>query len=318
MTASPTVRIGVSSCLLGQKVRFDGGHKRDAFLVDTFGKFVEWVPVCPEVEVGMGLPREPIRLLRVGSLTRLVGVKSATDHTDAMTRWSTRRVEALAREDLDGYILKKDSPSCGMERVKVYDSHGAPARTGRGVYAEALLSRWPLLPVEEEGRMSDPRLRDNFVERVFAYRRLRDAFAGRWTVGGLVEFHTAHKLTLLAHSPDAYRALGRLVARAASLPRGEVKAQYEAGFMRGLATLATPRKHVNVLQHMLGYFRKVLDDESRGELAGSVADYQLGLVPLVVPITLFRHHVRRCGVAYLAGQTYLEPHPKELMLRNHV
>jgi uncharacterized protein YbgA (DUF1722 family)/uncharacterized protein YbbK (DUF523 family) len=318
MTASPTVRIGVSSCLLGQKVRFDGGHKRDAFLVDTFGKVVEWVPVCPEVEIGMGLPREPIRLLRVGSLTRLVGVKSATDHTDAMTRWSARRVETLAREDLDGYILKKDSPSCGMERVKVYDSHGAPARTGRGVFAEALLSRWPLLPVEEEGRMSDPRLRDNFVERVFAYRRLKETFAGRWTVGGLVEFHTANKLTLLAHSPDTYRALGRLVARAASLPRGEVKAQYEAGFMSGLATLATPRKHVNVLQHMLGYFRKALDDESRAELAGSVADYQQGLVPLIVPITLFRHHVRRSGVGYLAGQTYLEPHPKELMLRNHV
>lgn len=317
MAASPTVRIGISSCLLGQKVRFDGGHKRDAFLVDTFGMFVEWVPVCPEVEVGMGLPREPIRLLRMGSETRLVGVKSATDHTDAMTRWSARRMEALAREDLDGYILKKDSPSCGMERVKVYDANLAPARTGRGVFAHALIARLPLLPVEEEGRLSDPRLRDNFVERVFAYRRVRDLYSGRWTVGALVAFHTAHKLTLLAHSPDTFQSLGRLVARAAGLPRAEVKAQYEEGFMRGLATLATPRKHVNVLQHMLGYFRKVLDDESRAELAGAVADYQQGLVPLVVPVTLVRHHVRRCGVPCLAGQTYLDPHPKELMLRNH-
>jgi uncharacterized protein YbgA (DUF1722 family)/uncharacterized protein YbbK (DUF523 family) len=313
-----TVRIGVSSCLLGQKVRFDGGHKRDAFLVDTFGEFVEWVPVCPELEVGMGLPREPIRLLRSGAGIRLVGVKSATDHTDSMTRYSARRAEKLARENLDGYILKKDSPSCGMERVKVYDPNGSPARSGRGLFAEALIARFPLLPVEEEGRLSDPRLRDNFVERVFAFRRLRELWAGRWTIGGLVRFHTVHKLTLLAHSPATYRALGQLVAGASTRPRAEVQAAYEEGFMRGMATMATPRKHVNVLQHMLGYFRRTLDDDSRAELAQSIADYQKGLLPLVVPVTLFRHHVRRCEVSYLAGQTYLEPHPKELMLRNHV
>jgi uncharacterized protein YbgA (DUF1722 family)/uncharacterized protein YbbK (DUF523 family) len=318
MSDPVTVRIGVSSCLLGQKVRFDGGHKRDAFLVDTFGQFVEWVPVCPEAEVGMGIPREPIRLQRVGSSVRLLGVKSATDHTEEMTRWAATRAEALAREDLDGYILKKDSPSCGMERVKVYDVGGSPARTGRGVFAEALVARLPLLPVEEEGRLSDPRLRDNFVERVFACRRLRTLFAGRWTTGALVAFHTAHKLTLLAHSPDTYRALGRLVAKASGLPRAEVKAEYESGFMNGLATIATPRKHVNVLQHMLGYFKRNLDDGSRSELAGAVEDYQKGLVPLVVPLTLFRHFVRQGGVSYLEGQTYLEPHPKELMLRNHV
>jgi uncharacterized protein YbgA (DUF1722 family)/uncharacterized protein YbbK (DUF523 family) len=313
-----TVRIGVSSCLLGHRVRFDAGHKRDAFLVDTFGRFVEWVPVCPEAEIGMGIPREPIRLQRAGPAIRLLGVRSATDHTDEMTRWSARRAEALAREDLDGYILKKDSPSCGLERVKVYEAGGLPARTGRGLFAAALIARLPLLPVEEEGRMSDPRLRDNFVERVFAFRRVRELFQGRWTTGALVRFHTAHKLTLLAHSPDAYRSLGRLVAGASAMPRAEVKAEYESGFMNGLSTLATPRKHVNVLQHMLGYLRGVVDDGSRAELADTVSDYQQGLVPLVVPVTLFRHHVRRCAVAYLAGQTYLEPHPKELMLRNHV
>jgi len=318
MSASVTVRIGVSSCLLGQKVRFDGGHKRDAFLVDTFGEFVEWVPVCPELEVGMGLPREAIRLVRSDSGIRLVGVRSATDHTESMTQYSARRVEKLARENLDGYILKKDSPSCGMERVKVYDPNGSPARTGRGLFAEALLARFPLLPVEEEGRLSDPRLRDNFIERVFAYRRLRGLFVGRWTTGALVKFHTAHKLTLLAHSPAAYKTLGQLVAHAAERPRAEVQAAYEEVFMRGMGTMATPRKHVNVLQHMLGYFRDVLDDDSRAELAQSIADYQEEILPLVVPVTLFRHHVRRCGISYLAGQTYLEPHPKELMLRNHV
>ena len=313
-----TVRIGVSSCLLGQKVRFDGGHKRDAFLVDTFGEFVEWVPVCPELEVGMGLPREAIRLVRSDAGIKLIGVKSATDHTESMTRYSVRRTEKLARENLDGYILKKDSPSCGMERVKIYDPNGSPSRTGRGLYAEALLARFPLLPVEEEGRLSDPRLRDNFIERVFAYRRLREMFVGRWTTGALVKFHTAHKLTLLAHSPAAYKALGQLVAHAASRPRAEVQAAYEEAFMRGMSTMATPRKHVNVLQHMLGYFRDVLDADSRAELGQSIADYQKEILPLVVPITLFRHHVRRCGISYLAGQTYLEPHPKELMLRNHV
>jgi uncharacterized protein YbgA (DUF1722 family)/uncharacterized protein YbbK (DUF523 family) len=313
-----SVRLGISSCLLGQKVRFDGGHKRDAFLVDTFGPHVQWVAVCPEVEVGMGTPREPIRLLRQGASTRLVGVKSGTDHTAAMREWAARRVEALAKEDLDGYVLKKDSPSCGMERVKVYDANAAPARIGRGLFAEALMERLPLLPVEEEGRLSDPRLRENFVERVFAHRRLQELFTGRWTMGGLVRFHTAHKLSLLAHSPTAHQSLGRLVARGAMLPRPELREQYQAAFMRALCMTATPRRHVNVLQHMLGYLRKTLDDASREELADAIADYQKGLVPLVVPITLLRHHVRRCGIDYLAGQVYLEPHPKELMLRNHV
>jgi uncharacterized protein YbgA (DUF1722 family)/uncharacterized protein YbbK (DUF523 family) len=317
-SARVAVRIGVSSCLLGQKVRFDGGHKRDAFLVDTFGRFVEWVPVCPEAEVGMGIPREPIRLQRVGSSVRLLGVKSGADHTEAMAAWAAGRAEALAPEDLDGYILKKDSPSCGMERVRLHEPPGTPTRSGRGLFAEALISRLPLLPVEEDGRLSDPRLRENFVERVFACRRLRDLFSGRWTPGALVAFHTAHKLTLLAHSPEAYRALGRLVARVSTRSRSEVKTEYEAGYMRALATLATTRKHVNVLQHMLGYFRGVVDDASRAELAAAVADYQNGLVPLIVPVTLIRHHVRHHGIEYLAGQVYLDPHPKELMLRNHV
>jgi uncharacterized protein YbgA (DUF1722 family)/uncharacterized protein YbbK (DUF523 family) len=318
MAAGPSVRIGISSCLLGHPVRYDGGHKRDAFLVDTIGPHVTWVPVCPEEEAGMGTPREPMRLVRADGRLRLLGVRSATDHTPVLDGWAARRVEQLAREDLDGYILKKDSPSCGLDRVKVYNAHLAPARTGRGLFADALVARLSKLPVEEEGRLCDPRLRENFVERVFAYRRLRTFFTGRWTVSGLVHHQAAHKLTLLSHSPDACRTLGRLVARAKDLPRAEVRATYEDGFMRCLATLATPRKHVNVLQHMLGYFRGVLDADSRAELAGAIADYRRGLVPLVVPLTLLRSQVRRCRVTYLAGQTYLEPHPKELMLRNHV
>jgi uncharacterized protein YbgA (DUF1722 family)/uncharacterized protein YbbK (DUF523 family) len=312
------VRVGISSCLLGQKVRFDGGHKRDAFLVETFGPHVEWVPVCPEVEAGMGTPREPIHLVRHDKGLRLLGVKSGTDHTKRMLEWAARRAEALAREQLDGYVLKKDSPSCGMERVKVFEPPAPPVRTGRGLFAEALIARLPLLPVEEEGRLSDPRLRENFVERVFAHRRLRTLFSGRWSLGALVAFHAAHKLTLLAHSPGAYRVLGRLVAQANAVPRAELRDRYREGFMQALKEIATPRRHVNVLQHMAGYLRKTVDEASRQEVASAIADYQQGLVPLIVPITLLRHHIRRCGITYLASQVYLDPHPKELMLRNHV
>jgi uncharacterized protein YbgA (DUF1722 family) len=235
-----------------------------------------------------------------------------------MERFSRSRASALAREDLSGYVLKKDSPSCGLERVKVYDRHGTAARAGRGLFAAALVEACPHLPVEEEGRLSNPQLRDNFVERVFAYWRLRGLFGRRWTVGDLVRFHTTHKLLLLAHAPDAYRQLGRLVAGARRLPRQDVERRYGDGFMRALARLATPRLHTNVLQHMAGYFKQRLDAASKRELADTIADYRRGLVPLVVPLTLLGHHVRMFNVTYLAEQTYLQPHPKELMLRNHV
>jgi uncharacterized protein YbgA (DUF1722 family)/uncharacterized protein YbbK (DUF523 family) len=312
------IRLGISSCLLGEEVRFDGGHKRDSFLTDTFGQWVEWVRVCPEVEIGLGIPRPTMRLERHGTAVRLLTPKTGADHTEVMSRYASRRSDELVREDLSGYVLKKDSPSCGMERVKVYDRHGAPARTGVGLFAVALKARLPLLPIEEEGRLSDPRLRENFVERVFAYRRLRAFFAGRWSTGGLVRFHTAHKLLLLSHSTVAYEALGRLVAGAKTMSRMSLRDQYERAFMDALCAIATTRRHANVLQHMLGYFRRLLDQASREELAGCIDEYRRGLLPLVVPITLIRHHVRANGVSYLAGQIYLEPHPKELMLRNHV
>jgi uncharacterized protein YbgA (DUF1722 family) len=235
-----------------------------------------------------------------------------------MRRYAAARCAALAREELCGYVLKKSSPSCGLERVKVYTEAGMPSASGRGLFAAALLQAFPRLPVEEEGRLSDSRLRENFIERVFAYRRLRSLFAGRWRLGDLVAFHTAHKLQLLAHSPKGYEALGRLVARAKGIARAELRADYSAGFMDSLAILATPRRHVNVLQHMIGFFSERLDRAGRQELVGLVEDYRRGLVPLVVPLTLIRHHARSLDVPYLLGQVYLDPHPKELMLRNHV
>ena len=318
MTVDAPIRIGISACLLGDEVRYDGGHKRNAFLAGELGPFVEWVKVCPEVEIGMGTPREAIRLTAQEGRIRLIAVKSGTDYTGKMDAYAARRVEALARERLCGYVLKKDSPSCGMARVKVHGDKGPPARTGVGRFAAALLERFPDLPIEEEGRLADARLRENFIERIFAYRRLRDLFDSRWTVGNLVTFHTAHKLALLAHSTTAYTQLGRLVARAKSLDRDAVRGDYRRGFMNALAIVATRARHVNVLQHMAGYFKKSLDAASRDELRATIEDYRLGLLPLVVPVTLLRHHVRRHGVSYLADQIYLSPHPKELMLRNHV
>lgn len=323
-------RIGISACLLGQPVRFDSGHKRDPFLVETFGQHVEWVAVCPEVEAGFGTPRESMRLVLTRPQERargerfdpariaLVLNKQGVDVTDRLASYSRRKVEKLAHANLSGFVLKKDSPSCGMDRVKVYTPGGPGERAGRGLFAEALMQRLPHLPVEEEGRLGDPRLRENFVERVFAHMRLRHLFEGRWTMGEVVAFHTAHKLTLMAHSPVAYRELGRLVAGATRQARAEFSEQYQAGFMRALAVLATPKRHANVLQHMLGYFSRDIDEDARTELLTLIEEHRLGRVPLVVPMTLMRHHVRRQKIEYLLGQTYLEPHPRELSLRNHV
>lgn len=316
------LRLGVSACLLGRKVRYDGQHKRDPFLVDVLGAFVEWVPVCPEQELGLGVPREPIRLVGDPRSPRLVGERSGRDHTVPMRRLAEARVRELADLDLDGYVTKKDSPSCGMARVRVHPGQGGPPRRdGVGAFAGALLAGLPLLPVEEEGRLQDPALREGFVERIFAYARWKGAVARGMRRGDLVAFHAAHKLALMAHSPAAYRTLGAAVGRLTKGPPGKAVEAYGRGFMEALRLPATRGRHANVLQHTLGYFRDVLSPADRRELAEVVADYARGLVPLVVPLTLLRHHVRNHrdahGVAWLAAQTYLDPDPKELMLRNH-
>jgi uncharacterized protein YbgA (DUF1722 family)/uncharacterized protein YbbK (DUF523 family) len=311
------LRIGISSCLLGDEVRFDGGHKRDAFLMDVLAPYVEWVRVCPEVEIGLGIPRETLRLVNLGDDTRMITTRTAIDHTDTMRIYALRRTADLASAGLRGYVLKKDSPSCGMERVKVY-SGSAPARTGVGIYAAVLKDRFPALPIEEEGRLLDPVLRENFIERVFAYDRLRELFDRKWTQKRLIAFQTAHKMALLAHSTTAYHTLGRLVAGGAAMSRGELQRRYEAAFMATLSRPATAKRHTNVLMHMAGHLKTHVDEASRRELSTCIDEFRRGLVPLVVPLTLLRHHVRAHGVEYLAGQTYLEPHPRELMLRNHV
>ncbi len=298
------IRVGVSSCLLGQKVRYDGGHKRHDFVADILGARVVFVPVCPEVELGLGTPRQTLRLIRRDDDVRLI-MANGHDYTTAMRAFAKKRVEQLKDEDLSGYVLKKDSPSCGLTRVKVYEETGIPAKTGRGVYADALLARWPHLPVEEEGRLQDEALRENFLERLTAYHRLQALFSGRWTIGQLVAFHTAHKLAVLAHTTDGYRRLGRLVADAKGMDRAELREAYTAELMRSMTLLATPKKHTNVLMHMLGYFRGQIDAGDRDELLNAINEYRVGRLSRLVPLTLIRHHVRRGQVAYLAGQTYL-------------
>jgi uncharacterized protein YbbK (DUF523 family) len=247
------IRLGISACLLGERVRYDGGHKLDHFLADTLGRYIEWVPVCPEVEIGLPIPREAVRLVGDPDSPRLIVPKSGVDHTDTMRAWARKRLEELAAVGLCGFVFKKDSPSSGLFRVRVYDEHGNPSRTGTGIFPHAVMQRFPLLPLEEEGRLNDLPLRENFIERVFrspelcegAYYRWTEMLKGEPTRGGLVLFHTAHKLTLMAHSIKHYQELGRLAAQAGALPWDELVTTYGAKFMEGLALLGTRRKHVN-------------------------------------------------------------------------
>lgn len=322
----PAIRLGVSACLLGQAVRYDGGHKHDRWITGELGPYVHFVPVCPEVEAGFGVPREAMRL--VDRLTgdpenpRLVTTRTGRDMTAAMQAWAARRVDELAGENLCGFIFKSGSPSSGMARVKVYPEASGMARlTGAGIFAKAFMQRFPLLPVEEEGRLHDPGLRENFIERLFALRRwqeLLEAPGPAARTKRLVEFHTRHKLLIMAHSPDHARKMGRLAAQAMGDDPDPVLAAYQALLLTALARLATPAKNVNVLQHIAGYFRRTISDDERRELAETIERYRLGQVPLIVPITLVNHHVRRLGEPYLRIQHYLNPHPIELKLRNHV
>jgi uncharacterized protein YbgA (DUF1722 family)/uncharacterized protein YbbK (DUF523 family) len=317
MTAA-SLRLGISRCLLGDEVRFDGGHKRDNFLTDIFGRYVEWVPVCPEVEAGLGTPREAMRLVGDSKQSRLLTIKSGRDHTQALERMSATRIEELKDLDLSGYVFKKDSPSCGLERVRIYNDHGMPSRNGIGIFARLFIERFPLIPVEEEGRLCDPSLRENFIERVFCYRRFQDLLQNGITRQAIVRFHTIHKYLLLSHSQPHYQVLGRLVGQAERHRPKELAHRYGELFMKALAVKATVRKHVNVLQHMLGYFKDRLGAQEKAELLGVIGDYHRGLTPLIVPLTLIKHYVQIFDVGYIRDQVYLNPHPKELMLRNHV
>ena len=317
-TSDEKIRLGISTCLLGENVRFDGGHKHDLYLTETLGKFIEWVPVCPEVEIGLGTPRESLHLAGDPAAPRLVTTKTHQDHTAAMLKFAQAKIEQLKRLQLNGYILKKASPSCGMERVRVYSEKGMPARNGVGLFARVLMERMSNLPIEEEGRLHDPKLRENFIVRVFCHYRWQRLREKPFRLTDLIAFHAQHKFLLLAHHEKNYREMGQLVAVGKSQPPQELLARYEELYFTALRHPAPKRKHTNVLQHLAGYFKKQLDEKDKQELHATINDYHQDLLPLVVPLTLIRHYVKKFDVQYLQDQVYLHPHPKELMLLNHV
>lgn len=313
-----TLRIGISACVLGHEVRFDGGHKLDRYIRDRIGSFADFVPICPEKDIGLGIPRETLRLVHIaGREPALLAPKSQSDHSERMRSYARAKAEELRSLDLCGFIVKKNSPSCGMSRVKVYPAAGvgSPSRDGRGTFTRELMDALPLLPVEEDGRLQDPVLRENFLDRVFAYRRLRDFFSDSWQHRELMKWHAKEKLLLMAHAD--YKPLGQLVAHGHDMAKEQLEADYKQLFMTALAKPTTVGKHSNVLQHIAGYFRGVLDSASRAEVHEQIEAYRKRLLPLTVPLTLIKHHIRKLDLGYLQEQTYLLPAPAALALRNH-
>ncbi len=312
------IKLGISSCLLGERVRWDGTHKLDRFLSDTISKFVEYVPVCPEVECGFEVPREPFRLVGDPYSPRLITSRTKQDYTDRMSRWARKRVIELEKDDLSGFIFKSRSPSSGMEAVKVYNEKGMSVKKGVGIFARAFMEHFPLLPVEEDGRLHDPKLRENFIERIFTFQRWRKSLVEKKSRGSLVNFHTTHKMLILSHSPHHHRLMGKLVARDKEIPLKELYEQYQILLIEAFRLESTPKKNANVLTHILGYFRQHLSGDEKQELLEIIGLYRQGTIPLIVPITLINHYVRKYDQPYLKEQYYLHPHPLELQLRNHV
>ncbi|WP_300460732.1 DUF523 and DUF1722 domain-containing protein [Desulfobacula sp.] len=311
------IKIGISSCLLGNKVRYDGGHSHDRFLTQTLGLFTEYVPVCPEVECGMPTPREAVRLVGDAENPRLVTQKTAVDKTDQMKTWIQVRIKALAKEDLCGFIFRSKSPSSGLYRIRVYGDDGIVRKNGTGLFAKAFTKAFPRIPVEEAGRLHDPKLRENFIENIFSLQRWRNLCSQNMTLGGLVEFHTQNKLLILSHNQDIYRKMGKLVAQGKTHDLDQLFDIYEVLLLKALSLQTTLKKNINVLQHIMGYFKKDLSSGEKQELLSVFDQYISGYVPLIVPITLLKHYVLKYDQPWLKIQTYLNPHPFELKLRNY-
>ncbi|WP_231335494.1 YbgA family protein [Actinomadura graeca] len=316
----PRPRLAVSSCLLGAPVRYNGGHSRDRFLTGPLAHHVDWVPVCPEMEIGLGAPRPTLRLLT----DQHIVTKDGADHTRAMTRLADDRLRDIA--DVDGYVFKSRSPSCGLLRLPRYASGGPGERTdgqpvdrrGRGVFATLVTDAFPHLPAEEDGRLRDPVLREHFIERVYARARLRELFAGDWRPRDLVAFHSRHKLQLLAHAPSAYREMGRIVAQAGTRDRDALEDDYRDAFDQAMAVRPGRGRHANALLHVLGPLSEHLNDARRQDIVAAIESYRQGEAPLSVPVALLRHHAEGEHLAYLAQQTYLDPFPADLVLRHHL
>ncbi|WP_337881386.1 DUF523 and DUF1722 domain-containing protein [Rheinheimera sp.] len=310
------IQVGISACVLGQKVRFNGGHKALPFATDQLSRFVDFVPYCPEVAMGMGTPRETIRLqLDTHQQIRLVSsTDGAIDHTEVMRSSTAKALPAMAA--LSGYIVCAKSPSCGMERVKVTDSTGFPVgKLGVGVFTQQLMQQYPWLPVEEDGRLHDANLRENFVTRVWACHQYQQLLQSGFSVGKLVAFHSRYKFLVMAHSPVAYRELGRLVAQAKLFAPEELAMRYLTDLMLALKQTASRKQQANVLQHLLGFFKHRLAASAKQELLHLIEHYRLGHLPLLAPLTLLKHHLNQQPHAYLQAQVYFQPFPDELGLR---
>ncbi len=312
------VKVGISKCLLGENVRYDGGHKLDRFLRDTLGQFVEWVPVCPEVECGLSTPREAMRLVGDVNSPRLLTQKTGIDHTQRMVSWAQKRVRELAEQELCGFVFKTDSPSSGMRSVKVYNEKGYAEKKGIGMFARIFMETFPYMPVEDEGRLHDPGLREKFIERLFVFKRWQDMLKKNKTVNGLIEFHSDHKLLIMSHCSKTLSALGKIVASAKKIDQDNLFREYMEKLLSGLKLNTSVKKNTNVLQHILGYFKKDLSADEKQEALEVIGDYHKGYIPLIVPVVLLQHYVCKYDKGYLKRQYYLNPHPIELMLRNHV
>jgi len=317
-TPLAVIKVGISACLLGDPVRFNGGHKESRLCSETLARHFQFVPICPEVAIGLGTPREPIRLVGDPDHPRAVGtVHPELDVSDALNAYGERIAAEL--DDISGYILMQKSPSCGMERVKVYQANGHPVDGGgSGLFAKSLMRMRPDLPVEEAGRLNDPVLRENFLTRIFAHAEWQRLLRNGLTCKALVDFHSRYKYQLMASDPQQYKALGRMVAGVGKTPLEAFAQGYFSQLMAALKKTASRGNHSNVLQHLSGYLKKHLEGEDKQELQRLITQYRQGVLPLVVPLTLLKHHFRRHPDRYVANQAYLQPHPEDLSLRNGI
>jgi uncharacterized protein YbgA (DUF1722 family)/uncharacterized protein YbbK (DUF523 family) len=311
------IKIGISSCLLGEKVRYDAGHKLDRYITDTLGQYFEWVHVCPEVEYGLPVPREPMRLVGDPDSPRLITIRTGIDHTEGMLKWAEKKLKEIEKEELCGFIFKSRSPSSGIGGVKVYTLSGMPSQRGIGLFGRAFMNKFPVIPVIDDGRLHDPGLRENFIGRVFVYKRWQEFIKKGGLIRDLVAFHTEHKLLILSHSPRHFSVLGQLIAKLKQNKPEDFNAEYVTLLMECLRLVATVKKNTNVLQHIIGYFKNQLFSDDKKELLEVIENYHKGYIPLIVPIVLVKHYVRKFNEPYLQRQYYLNPHPLELMLRNH-
>ena len=313
------IKIGMSSCLLGEEVRWDGDHKHDQYVRDVLGSYFDYVSICPEVDVGMGVPRETVALYGTLENQKMITKRSKTDWTKKMNHYTKDRIHELTKENLCGYVFKSKSPSCGIGKVPIYSEFGSSRmRHGSGMFASSFVKVFPLVPVEDEGRLHDPVIRENFIVRIFCFHRLQLLVRKSFSIGSLVRFHTRHKFLILSHSRKKYDDMGELVANAKKIKTAELKTRYSKLFMAALTYKSTPKKNTDVLLHMTGFLKKILTREEKKNILSVIEDYRRELLPLVVPVTLIYHQVKKHNIEYLLDQVYLNPHPKELMLRNHV